>query len=200
MTNTLVYKHNNSLYINLTNKCTNNCEFCVRNTSDGIDGSNLWLKSEPTADDVIEVLSKYEITKYDEVVFCGFGEPMLRLDTLVDIAKFLKNKYPELKTRINTNGQANLYYKRDITPLLSGLIDVVSISLNAPDAKEYQEICHSDYGEKAFDGLLEFAKSASKYVPKVRLSVVDIIGEEKIERCRKVANNIGIELFVRELI
>lgn len=200
MANTLVYKHNNSLYINLTNRCTNNCDFCVRNSSDGIDGSNLWLDDEPTSDEVIVELNKHEIARYDEIVFCGFGEPMLRLDVLIKIAKFIKAKFPAVRTRINTNGQANLYYGHDITPQLQGIIDVISISLNAPDAKEYENICHSDFGESAFEGLLDFAQHASKYIPKVRLSVVDIIGKEKIERCQKVADSVGIELFVREMI
>lgn len=200
MNETFIYEHNNSLYINITNKCTNNCDFCIRNQMDGIDGYDLWLKREPSADDVIKGLKDYKMSNYKEIVFCGYGEPTMKLDILLDIAKHIKATYPDKITRINTNGQANLYHRMDVTPRLDGLIDKLSISLNAPNSKEYQEICHSVYGEDAFEGMLEFAKLAKNHVSKVRLTVVDIIGEEKINKCQKVADVYGIKLYVRKEI
>jgi TatD family-associated radical SAM protein len=124
----------------------------------------------------------------------------MKLDELLAVAKYLRERYPEIVMRINTNGQANLYHNQDVTPKFSGLIDKLSVSLNAPDAKEYQRICHSDFGEDAFTGILEFSRLAKKYVPSVRLTVVDVIGEEKIEKCRKVADENGLSLYVRHSI
>jgi TatD family-associated radical SAM protein len=167
---------------------------------DGIDGYDLWLRREPCAEDVIKSFSEYDMALYKEMVFCGYGEPMLRLDVLLDVARYIKREYHGIVTRINTNGQANFYYGKDITPRLDGLIDKLSISLNAPDAKEYQLICHSDYGEDAFEGILEFARLALAHVGGVRLTVVDVIGEDKISRCREIARNNGLELYVRHSI
>ncbi len=200
MNNTFVYEHTGSLYINLTNKCTNNCEFCIRNISEGIGGYDLWLENEPTADEVIESLEKHNVKNFKEIVFCGYGEPTVKLNVLLVIAKYVKEKYPKLITRINTNGQANLFHGKDVTPNLVGLIDKLSVSLNAPDAQQYQMICRSDFGEEAYKGLLEFSKLALKRGLSVRLTVVDIIGEEKIAQCQKIADDNGLKLYVRHTI
>ena len=200
MNETFVYEHGNSLYINLTNSCTNSCDFCIRNQMDGIDGYDLWLRREPEARDVTELLNGYDLTKYKDIVFCGYGEPTLKLDVLLDIARWIKTDNPDVITRINTNGQANLFYKKDITPLFDGLIDKLSISLNAPTAAEYQKICHSAFGEDAFYGVLDFARRAKTHVPKVRLTVVDMIEEEEIKRARELADENGLELYVRHSI
>ena len=197
MNETFVYEHNNSLYINLTNSCTNSCDFCIRNKSDGIAGYDLWLKREPSTHDIIEAFEKSRPQNHKEAVFCGYGEPTMKLDILLEFARYIKEHYPEMPVRINTNGQANLYHKKDITPLFEGTIDKISISLNAPTAAEYQEICHSVFGEFAYEGILEFAQLAKCYVKKVRLTVVDIIGDKKIKKCSEVAAQNGIELYVR---
>ncbi len=200
MNKTYIYIHNNSLYINLTNSCTNSCDFCIRNQMDGIDGYDLWLSKDPETKDIIESLEEFDVMNYKEIVFCGYGEPTMKLDVLLESAKHIKENYPEMKTRINTNGQANLYHKKDITPLFEGLIDKISISLNAPNSKEYQDICHSGFGEQAFDGILEFSKLAKKHVPNVRLTVIDLIGEEKIARCQSLADENELTLYVRKSI
>ena len=161
--NVYVYELHNNLYINLTNACTNNCDFCLRNNKDGIGEDVLWLKKEPSADDIMEQLVHFEVEKHKQIVFCGYGEPTMRMDTLIQSAKMIKEKY-NIPMRINTNGQANLYYKKDVTPLFEGLIDMVSISLNHSDAKEYDNICHSVYGEDAFEGLLDFAEKCKSHV------------------------------------
>ena len=193
---TYVYEIENSLYLNITNKCTNNCDFCIRREGDGIEGYSLWLEKEPAVEEVTELIG--DPKRYKEIVFCGFGEPTMRLDALLEIAKYIKANGG--KVRVNTNGLANLYYRQDITPKFQGLIDVVSISLNASNAKAYDDVCHSRFGEKAFQGLLDFALDCKKVVPTVILSVVDIIGKEEVERCQKIADDLGIHLRVREMI
>jgi len=196
---TICYVLLNTLYINLTNRCTNRCTFCVRDKDCGIGDVNLWLDKEPTTKEIIEDIKKFNPENYDETVFCGYGEPTMRLDTLISCAKFIRENY-NTKIRINTNGQANLYYGENITPQFSGLIDTVSISLNAKNAEEYDNLCKSVYGEKAFSGLIDFAKECKNYVPEVVLSVVDILPKEDIEECRQIAENAGASLRIRELI
>lgn len=196
---TICYVLENVLYINLTNRCTNRCTFCVRDKDCGIGDVNLWLEREPTVDEIIKDVDRFNPEKYKEVVFCGYGEPTMRLDDLLKVAKHIKEKY-SVRTRINTNGQANLYFEEDITPKLKGLIDCVSISLNAKNAKEYDELCLSDFGEDAFFGLIDFAKKCKNQVSEVIMSVVDVLPKEDIEECRKIAQDAGVRLRVRELI
>ena len=192
----IAYPFEGHLYINLTNRCTNKCKFCIRFTPSGVDGIDLWLEREPTVEEIKAALIKAEFKKYNEIVFCGYGEPMLRWDAVVEVARFIREN-SDAKIRINTNGHANRAAGKDITPELEGLIDVISISLNAKNAKEYHEICVCDYGEDGFYEMLDFAKKAKRYVPKVVLSVVDTISKEDIEACRKIAEETGVEYRVR---
>lgn len=198
---TITYELGNSLYVNITNRCSNACTFCVRNEHDGVNGKdNLWLDREPDIDEIKADFEKRDLSKYDAVVFCGYGEPMMRADIVIETAKWLKEKHPYIKIRINTNGQANLIYGRDITPELEGVVDTISISLNAENAEKYQKLCISRFGEAAFDGLIEFARLAKKYVPQVVFSVVDIMPQDEIENCRKIAEECGVSFRVREFI
>lgn len=196
---TICYVLENTLYINLTNRCTNRCTFCVRDKDCGIGDVNLWLDREPTQEEIIADIDKFNPNNYDEVVFCGYGEPTMRLDVLLACAKHIKEQYGA-KIRINTNGQANLFYKENIAPRLSGLIDVVSISLNAKNAEEYDALCKSVYGRESFSALIAFAKICTEYVDTVIMSVVDILPEADIEACRKIAEKAGARLRVRSLI
>ena len=141
-----------------------------------------------------------DLSEFQELVFCGYGEPMMRLDDLVWIAAQVKRKAPNLPIRVNTNGQAELFYGPDAASRLQGAVDAVSISLNAPDARQYDEMCHSVYGEQAFDALLRFAEKCKAYIPSVILSVVDVMDRADIEKCRKIAAEIGVTLRVREMI
>ncbi len=196
---TYVYEFGDSLYINLTNRCSNACEFCIRNFKKGVGDNDLRLNAEPSFDDVKEDLSTYDLKKYKELVFCGFGEPMYALPVLSQVAPYLKRL--GCKTRINTNGQAALINKRDDIPkLISSYIDAVSISLNASTASGYQEICRSKFGEEAFKAMLEFAKGCVENGIDTTLSVVDFIGEDEIEACRNLAKDIGAHFRVRETI
>jgi radical SAM enzyme (TIGR04100 family) len=197
---TISYELGNSLYLNITNRCTNSCSFCIRNNPDGVANEiDLWLEQEPTVDEVIEDIAKREIANYKEFVFCGYGEPMMRVYDIIKICKKLKEKYT-IPIRINTNGQANLIYGKDITPLLANWVDGISISLNAKDGPTYQAICRSDFGEKSFEAMLDFAEKCKKYIPTVVLSVVDIMSEEDIQACRAIAKRIGVDFRVRHFV
>lgn len=196
---TICYVLEHTLYINLTNRCSNACTFCVRDKDCGIGDVNLWLEKEPTLEEIIEDIDRFGPDNYDEVVFCGYGEPTMRLQELLAAAKHIKTHY-HVPVRINTNGQADLMYAEAVPPKLAGLIDTVSISLNAKNAAEYQAICQSVYGEESFDALIQFAKDCKPYVPKVIMSVVDVLPKEDIEACRKIAEEAGAHLRVRTLI
>ena len=196
MAKTYSYQIENNLYINLTNKCSNACTFCVRNGKDSYYGNSLWLDKEPT---VQEVIDSIDFTKsYNEIVFCGFGEPTYRINELVELAKYFKSK--GYKTRLNTNGQGNLINNKDITVMLKGVIDLVNVSLNMPNKIEYQKICVSKFGEQAFDALIDFAVGCKNNNVNVCFSVVDCIGAEKVEMCKKLAEQVKIPLRVREFI
>ncbi len=193
----ITYELGNSLYINITNRCTNSCVFCVRNNPGGISrGINLWLEREPTVNEVLADIRKRDINKYREFVFCGYGEPMLRTYDIIEISKRLKEAYG-MPIRINTNGHANLIFGQDITPQLAGLVDAVSISMNAKNGRDYQEQCQSEYGERAYEAMLEFAARCKKYIPCVTLSVVDVMPSEDIQSCREIARRIGVGFRVR---
>lgn len=199
---TITYEYYNALYVNITNRCSNACVFCVRTKHDNVNGEDdLWLDREPTVQEIKDDFEKRDLKKYDQIVFCGYGEPTERFDDLIEVSKWLKENHPSLPIRINTNGQANLICERDVTPEMEGVIDVLSISLNAPNAKEYQDICKSRYGETAFEEIQNFAKLAKKYVKTVIFSVVDTtMPPEDIEKCREIAKRCGVNFRVREYI
>ena len=199
---TITYELGDALYVNLTNRCSNACTFCVRNEHDSVNGKDpLWLDREPTVDEIKADFLTRDLDKYTSVVFCGYGEPTMRFDDMVQVAKWLKGQKPNLPIRLNTNGHANLICNRDVTPELKGCFDCVSISLNAENPEKYQTLCLSEFGgETSFYGLLEFARLAKNYVPEVVLSVVDVMPSEEIENCRKIAEECGVKFRVREFI
>jgi len=189
-----------NIYVNMTNKCPCSCTFCLRQTKEMREGNSLWLKEgEPSAEEVLEMFSQYDLSVINELVFCGFGEPTERFEDVCRVIDGLKEKYPNLKVRINTVGLGNLVNGRDITPELEGRFDTVSISLNAPDAEEFLALTRSKFGIQSYDALKEFAVSAKKYVPNVVLTVVEkVMPEDKIEICRKICKELGVTLRVRE--
>ncbi len=198
---TITYEVDGALYVNITNRCSNRCDFCIRNNGDGAYGSNsLWLTREPTCDEIFSSIEQANPENYSELVFCGYGEPTERLEDLIAVAKRVKEKY-SVKIRINTNGHSSLIHKCDTAPMYKDVIDTVSISLNAPNAEGYDKVCHSVFKEAAFYGLLDFAKEVKKYVPSVILSVVDIaLSEKEIEECGRIAASVGVPLRVRKYI
>lgn len=188
---------NVTVYVNLTNRCPCACTFCLRQTKEMVESNTLWLKEEPTVDEVIHEFQKYDLDDFAEVVFCGFGEPMERVDDVIQIAGILKLYRRDLPIRVNTNGLANLIHNRDITPMLKGRIDTISVSLNAPDENEYIQLTRSRFGIQSFQAMLDFVKKCKQYVPSVVLSVVDIIGTENIKKCQNICDELGVTLRVR---
>lgn len=199
---TVVYEVGESLYVNITNRCTNRCDFCIRNNGDGAYGSDpLWLEREPSAEEIIRAIEERNPEKYQELVFCGYGEPSCRLPVAREVALAIKGVHPDVKIRINTNGQSDLIFGEDTAPLYKDAFDTVSVSLNAPSAKRYQQICHSVYGEGAFDAILTFVKRVKDFAPSVQFSVVDeFIDGGEIAECRRIAEECGVSLRVRSYI
>ncbi len=203
MSNVLVYTLDEKIYINLTNRCTNDCIFCLRNDKADVKGQELWLDNEnSTAEDVVKQFEKiYQKTPSKEVIFCGYGEPMLKFEVLKEVAKYIKNKYPETKIRINTNGHANFVYKRNVVPELKGLVDEFSVSLNAPAENEYNELSQPKFNG-AYDEVKKFIKACHDENIKVTASVVEGYKGRHIdlETCKKIAHELGAEFRVREWI
>jgi len=192
----LTYIIENKLYINVTNNCTNNCTFCIRNTPKGLgDGYELWLEDEPTSEQIIDELKKMDLNKFAEIVFCGYGEPLLRYDVVLEVAEWIKKNYA-LPIRVNTNGHASYIFNKNIPQLLSKYIDKISISLNAPNKEIYNKICAPVY-EDIYDHIIEFIKESKKYIKEVYVSVLDILNNEEIEECRKIADKLGVKFRLR---
>ena len=197
---TYVYTLDGNLYINLTNKCSNGCDFCVRNERTSYYGYYLWLqKGDPTAEKVIAAINGLgDLKRFKEAVFCGFGEPTYKVAEMLAICDYLHEK--GIPTRLNTNGQGNLINKRDIVPELAGKLDLINISLNASCYEKYQKICRSQFREAGFDSMLEFAKLCKKKGLNVRFSIVDCIGAEEVEACKRLAASLNIPLYIRDYI
>jgi len=197
---TILYKVHDNLYVNLTNRCPCACTFCLRNNMDTVseyDDSPLWLEHEPTIDEVKAEFYKFNMSDYKELVFCGYGEPTERLDAILEIAAFAKEKFG-VKTRINTNGMANLIWNRDTTPDFKGLIDTVSISLNTPDPVKYQELVRCKFGDKSYEEMLKFAKDVKQYVPNVVLTTVaTTLTKEEEEKCADICKELGVTYRIR---
>lgn len=196
MKDTYVYQIDGKIYINLTNRCSNACEFCVRNTHSRYETYDLWLEKEPAAEEVIALLP--ENLGGREVVFCGYGEPLYRLDAIEIIAAVLKSRGATV--RINTNGQARLIAGEGVAERLKGLVDKVSVSLNAVTAEEYQKICRCRFGTEGYYAMLDFAKEAAEQGIEVAFSVISTLPADEIEKAREIAESLGAKLRVRELI
>ena len=194
----ILYKVHNNLYVNLTNKCPCACTFCLRQNMDHVgESKSLWLEREPSAEEVIAEFAKFDMSRFNEVVFCGFGEPTEAFEVLKKVAAFVKETY-HMPIRLNTNGLGNLVNGRDITPEMEGLIDTVSISLNTPNANRYHELVRSKFGDKSFDAMLDFARSSTKYVSNVVMTTVDTtITKEEEEECRRICDSIGAKYRIR---
>lgn len=194
----ILYRVHNGLYVNLTNRCSSACTFCLRQTMDHVGESNsLWLEREPTAQEVKDEFEKWDLSQFSEIVFCGFGEPTCALPVLLEVATWLKAR-TSLPIRVNTNGQGSLIAGRDISGDLAACVDTVSISLNNPDPEQYQQLVRSKFGDKAFPGMLEFAKSCVARGLHVVMTTVDTtISHEEEERCREICQGIGATYRIR---
>lgn len=195
---TITYPVKNGIYVNMTNRCPCACTFCLRQNSDRVYGSEpLWLDREPTVEEVCQSIDEWDLTKYSEVVFCGYGEPTERLYDLLEVAAHIKAK-SDIKIRINTNGLADLIWNEKTAPKLHGLIDTVSVSLNATNKEEYFKTVRPKFGIGSYDAMLSFTKDCVDYVPNVVMTVVDkVTSPEEQERCRKICDSIGATLRIR---
>lgn len=190
----IAYRIRNSLYLNITNRCTNYCAFCAKFKSYTVKGHYLRLRQEPDFADVVRAAGP-EPEKYDEVVFCGFGEPLIRVDLVRQAGMHFKRM--GCKIRIDTDGLANLVHKRNVLPELM-FVDCISVSLNATDSDTYQRLVKTPFGDKAYPAILYFLREAKKFIPKVVASVVAVPGLD-IEACRKVAeDDLGVAFRIRE--
>ena len=203
---TITYEYEGALYVNLTNKCNCNCEFCLRRGK--AEGSiytkdSLWLEREPSREEALESFLSRDVCSYREIVFCGYGEPTYRLDVILWLVDQLKEKFGDKlpPVRINTNGHANLIQGRNVCPELKGRIDTLSISLNATNAADYVSLCHPVQGEAAYQAMLDFAKESAAYVSNVVMTIVDKDKtQEEIDQCFSIAKELGVTLRVRSFI
>ena len=195
---TILYEVHSGLYVNMTNKCPCACVFCLRQEKDEMNHSgSLWLEREPSVEEVKAEFAKFDMDKYTEVVFCGFGEPTERLDDVLEVAAFVKEKYGKA-TRINTNGLSDLIYQKDTAPMFEDKIDTVSISLNTPNKERYYELTRSKFGIDSFDAMLNFAGNVKNYVKKVVLTTVGttLTAEEEAE-CAAICDRLGVTYRIR---
>lgn len=195
---TITYPVHNGIYVNMTNRCPCACTFCLRKQSDHVYGSDsLWLEREPTVEEVCESIDKWDLSTYSEIVFCGYGEPTMRLDDLLKVAAYIKSK-SNIPLRINTNGLADLIAGEKVAHKLEGLIDTVSVSLNATNKEDYFKLVRPKFGIDSYDAMLSFTKECTKYVPNVIMTVVDeVTSKEEQEKSREICESIGAKLRVR---
>lgn len=196
---TISYEVGNNLYLNLTNKCPCACTFCIRNSGDGAYGSDpLWLEHEPTFDEIMNDLHNRDLMKYNEIVFCGYGEPTCRLDTVIKVADELRALPYCPLLRINTNGLSDLVNGRPTAEILCNFMDIISISLNAGTKDEYMKVTRPKYPD-AFEAMQKFtADCVNQKSAEVVMSVVDVIPPEQIQASREIAEKLGAKLRVRE--
>ena len=192
----IIYTYKNQVYANITNKCDCACTFCIRSQTDAIgEAECLWHKVDPTLDEILAAIDAFDFTGYDEFVFCGYGEPTCALENLIASAKHVKEKYG-LPIRVNTNGLGNLYHKRDIIPELAEVVDSVSISLNAANAEEYNQVTRPTF-DNAYDAMLDFTEECNKTLKHTQLSIVDVLPPEDIAKCQEIADARGVYLKIR---
>ena len=193
----IIYAYKDSVYANITNKCNCRCTFCIRFVKDGVgDADTLWHQVNPSKEEVIDAIKNFDFTGYKELVFCGYGEPTCQLDILLDAANYAR-KEKGLKIRLNTNGQGSAENGRDIVPELSKVIDSVSVSLNAPSKKEYEDVTRPIL-TNGFENMVEFTKRCREVIGDVRWSIVDVLPDEEKDRCIALSNEHNIPLRIRK--
>ena len=195
MSQQISYQIGNALYLSINDRCTLECQFCPKTKGDfHVKGYDLTMDHRPTADEIIASVDVPSV--YDEVVFCGYGEPTLRLKTLLEVARALKAQ--QARIRLNTDGLANLVHKRNILPELSGLVDAVSVSMNAQNEPIYNRHCQPQL-PGSYQAMLDFLKQAPEYIPKVTATAIRGLEGVDIAACRKIAEDLGVNFRQREL-
>jgi len=197
----IIYEFKSALYLNITNRCPADCVFCIKKSWNyKFYNYNLKLseENEPSTEEIAAELSKYDLSKYKEIVFCGYGEPFMRLDVVKSVCKWLKqnNFYP---IRVNTIGYLNLTYNRNVLPEIKDLVDSISVSLNTPDEKQYFQLCRPLYGEKTWQEVLKFIQEAKKYISQVQITFLNLPNLD-IKKCESLAKELGVEYRIREFL
>ena len=195
---TITYPVKNGIYVNMTNRCPCACTFCLRQNADSVYGSEpLWLDHEPTVEEVCQSLDGWDLDEYSEVVFCGYGEPTERLEDLLRVASYIRSK-SDIAIRINTNGLSDLIHGKSTAPMLGGLIDCVSVSLNATNAEDYLKVVRPKFGIGSYDAMLKFTRDGTAYGPRVMMTVVDVVtSPEEQEKSRAICESLGATLRIR---
>ena len=194
--NTISYVMGNNLYLNITNRCMMACPYCIKHKwANDFRGNDLKLEKEPSVSEVIKAVG--DPAKYGEIVFCGYGDALVKLSEVKEIAKWIKDNGG--KVRINTAGLANRYHGKNILPELKGLVDAVSISLNGTTAKEHYEINRPMFGEESFDKIIKFAKEAKNYIPEVVITAVELPGLD-VSKVEKIAKDSDISFRLRRYL
>ena len=193
----ILYTYKDQVYANITNRCNCRCRFCIRSHEDAIgDATSLWHKQDPTPQEIKEAMDSFGFHGYKELVYCGYGEPTCALETLIDTARYAKERYG-LSIRVNTNGLGSLQHGRDIVPELAQVVDCVSISLNAPDEAAYNDVTRPTL-PGAYQAMLDFAVQAARQIPEVRFTIVDVLPEEEIQASKDLAASLHIPLRIRK--
>ena len=195
---TITYAGRNGIYVNLTNRCPCACTFCLRQNRDKVFNSDsLWLEREPTVKEICDSIDTWDLAKYEEIVFCGYGEPTERLEDLLKVAEYIKSK-SSIPIRINTNGLADLIAGEKVAHKLEGLIDTVSVSLNATNKEDYLKLVRPKFGIDSYDAMLSFTHDCTKYVSNVIMTVVDkVTTKEEQEKSREICESVGATFRVR---
>lgn len=187
-----------AVYVNITNDCNCDCVFCLRSMKEMARESSLWIEQDPSVEEIIAELDRLPWEYVREVVCCGFGEPLIRLDTVLAVLRHVKEHHPDVMTRVNTNGLGELEHGCEFAERFAGLLDTVSISLNASNAERYLALTRSKFGLPSYEAMLTFAEHCKPYVPNVVLTVVEKVeNEEEIALCRKICAERGLTLRVR---
>lgn len=194
----IIYKYYGGVYLNITNKCPCNCAFCIRSKGDAVgDAKEMWFDTEPTIEEIKKAIDDYDFSDVDKAVFCGYGEPTCALDNMIEAADYIRSVNPNIKLRVNTNGLSDLINGKPTAELICRHFDSVSVSLNEPDSEKYDKITRNPYNGKAFDAMLQFTKDCVAYCDDVRMTVVDVISPEDIEKSRRVCESTGAKFRVR---
>lgn len=190
---TFAYKIKESLYLNVTNRCTNACSFCIRSIANDVSGYNLRLHREPCLDEMTKSIMKYK--QYKEIVFCGYGEPFLRTNLIKELSVWIKDRLG-VRIRINTNGHGNVINKRNILTEMNGMIDSLSVSLNAQNACIYNSLCRPRIDD-AYSSVVDFIKESTNYIPDVTATAVDVPGVDS-NLCKKIAHELNVKFRLRK--
>lgn len=187
-----------AVYVNITNDCNCDCVFCLRSMKEMARESSLWIEHDPSLPEIVEELERLPWQYVREVVCCGFGEPLIRLDTVLSVLRWVKEHHPDMPTRVNTNGLGELEHGYVFANQFAGLLDTVSISLNASNAERYLALTRSRFGISSYEAMLTFAEHCKPYVPNVVLTVVEKVEDaEEIALCRRICAERGLTLRVR---